>query len=89
MRHITRVEFPLNLVIIRYNDDDDPQWVDEQVLVADWQKHPHVQRLAHVAYHALLLLVEHPEKVRVHDEVLQEWLGRLFDEHPAEGHDAP
>lgn len=89
MRHITRVEFPRNLVIIKYRDDDDPKWVDEQVLVVDWRKHPNVERLAHVAYHTLLLLVEHPERVSAPDEALQEWLGRVFSLQSEQEHENP
>ena len=89
MRHITRADFQRNLVIIHYNDDDDPKWVDEQVLVVDWRKHPNVERLAHVSYHTLLLLVEHPERVAIPDEVLQEWLGRLFSPSPEQEHEKP
>lgn len=40
MKHITRVEFPRNLIVIRHHDDADPKWVDERVLVVDWRKHP-------------------------------------------------
>ena len=89
MSHITRVEFPRNLVIIRYNDDEDSKWVDERVLVVDWRKHPNVERLAHVAYHTLLLLVEHPERVAAPDEALQEWLGRVFSLQSEQEHEKP
>ena len=89
MKHISRVEFPRNLVIIRYNDDEDSKWVDERVLVVDWRKHPNVERLSHVAYHALLLLIEHPERVAAPDEALQEWLGRVFSLQPEQEHEKP
>ena len=89
MRQISRIDFQNNLVIIRYNDDADPKWVDEQVLVVNWRKHPNVERLAHVAYHSLLLLVEHPERVSAPDEALQEWLGRVFSLQPEQEHEKP
>lgn len=89
MRQISRIDFQNNIIAIRYNDDADPKWVDEQVLVVNWRKHPNVERLAHVGYHAFHLLVEHPERVAVSDEVLQEWLSQLFAEHPEQGHEKP
>ena len=89
MKEIKRVEFQKDIVAIRYRDKDDPAWVDERLLIVDSQKDPHVARLTHVAYHLLLLLVEHPDLVSNNDEVLQEWISRLFQERPAEGHDTP
>lgn len=89
MRQISRIDFQNNLVIIRYNDDADPKWVDEQVLVVNWRKHPNVERLAHVGYHVFHLLIEHPERVASYDEVLQEWLGRLFNRESSEDHTVP
>lgn len=89
MKHINRVDFQKNVVIIRYTDDQDPRWADERVLVVDWTKSLNAERLSHVAYHVFHLFIEHPDRVTVNDEVLQEWLGRLFDEHPAEEHETP
>ena len=89
MKEIKRVEFQKDIVAIRFRDKDDPAWVDERLLIVDCQKDPHVARLVHVSYHLLLLLVEHPDLVSSNDEVLQEWIGRLFQERPVEGHDTP
>ncbi len=89
MRQISRIEFQQNLIILRYNDDDDPKWVDEKALVVDWRKDANIVRLTHVGYHLFDIVVENPHIITVHDEALLEWVGRLFDEHPVEGHDTP
>lgn len=89
MRQINRIDFQDNLIIIRYKDDANPKWVSEQVLTVKWRNDSHVERLVHVGYHIFLLLVERPDLVATHDEILTEWLGRLFDERPIEGHEAP
>ena len=89
MRRVSRVDFQNNLVIIRYNDDTDPRWVQEQVLVVNWRQSTNIDRLAHVGYHVFHLLVEHPEQTTVSDEVLQEWVGRLFSEEPDKEHEIP
>ena len=91
MRAISRIDFEENRFIIHYHDNADPKWVEEQVLAVncDWKKSAHVVRLAHVGYHCFHVLIEHPDGVEKHDEVLQEWLGRLFAEHLADGHERP
>ena len=87
MKHIYRIEFQKEVAAIRYRDKDDPPWVDERLLIVDWKNHAHVERLLHVAYHLFQLLVENPGSVSANDEVLQEWIGRLFQERPEQGHE--
>ena len=89
MRQISRIEFRRNLVILRYNDDADPKWVDERVLVVDWSQDNNLVRLTHVGYHLFDVVIENPQLVATNDEALLEWVGRLFDEHPIEGHERP
>ena len=91
MKEIKRVEFQKDVIAIRYRDKDDPAWVEEQVLVVDcdWKKNAHVVRLAHVGYHCFHVLIEHPDVVEKNDEILTEWLTKLFDERLADGHERP
>jgi len=89
MRQISRIEFQKNLIILHYNDDADQKWVSEKVLVVDWSKDANIVRLTHVGYHLFDVLIENPQLVAANDEALLEWVGRLFDEHPAEGHGTP
>ena len=89
MRQISRIEFQRNLIIIRYNDDGDPKWVDEKVLVVDWKKDANIVRLTHVGYHLFDVLIENPQLAATNDEALLEWVRRLFDEHPIEGQERP
>ena len=89
MRHVTALDFGEKYLLIRYWDDDDPGWVRGRELAVDWRKNAHIERLAPVSYHIAYLVVENPDALIIPDEVLQEWLGRLFDEHPAEGHENP
>ena len=89
MREISRIEFQKDDLIIRFNDATAPTWVEEEILVVNWRQDAHLRRLAHVGYHCFHLLIEHPDFVEKNDEVLHEWLGKLFSEHPAEEHDAP
>ena len=89
MKQIHRIDFKEGTIAVRYTDDQDPKWAKERILDVDWRESAHVERLAHVGYHVFLLLVEHPELVETHDEILQEWVGRLLDQRPVEGHEAP
>ncbi len=89
MRRISRIEFEQTCTILHYHDDADPRWVDERVLVVDWRQDANVVRLTHVAYHLFDILIENPKVITLHDEALLEWVGRLFAEHPAEGHERP
>ena len=89
MKHVHGVDAKKDHLIIRYSDDDDPPWVWGRELVVGWKDDPRVRRLAHVGYHVFHLLVNDPKAVTVNEEILQEWLGRLFDEHPREGHEHP
>ena len=69
--------------------DQDPKWADERVLVVDCKQGTLAQRLTHVGDHVFYLFVENPVLVDKEEEILQEWLGRLFDSHPAENHNLP
>ncbi len=89
MRQINRIEFQRKLIILRYNDDADPSWVDEKVLVVDWSKNANVVRLAHVGYHLFDVLIESPNVVVMNDEALLEWIGKLFVGYREEGHNTP
>lgn len=89
MRYVKEVDFRKDIIVIRYTDDDDPAWAAGRELVIDWRKNPNVERLIHVAYHVLHLFVDNPAAVTVNDEVLQEWLGRLLQEQPGDGHETP
>jgi hypothetical protein len=89
MTYVKEVDFRKDVVVIRYTDDEAPAWAVGRELVIDWRKNPNVERLIHVAYHILHLLVTDPAAVAANDEVLQEWVGRLLQEQPEEGHDAP
>ncbi len=89
MRQISRIEFQKSLIILRYNDDADPKWVDERVLVVDWSKDANIVRLTHVGYHLFDVLIEDPRIVTLNYEALLEWIGKLFADYPEDGHDAP
>ena len=89
MKHVREVDFHKDGVVIRYVDDDDPEWVRGHELALNVKKHPHVDRLLHVAYHVFALFVNDPQGVSANDEVLQEWIGRLLVEQPEDGHDSP
>ena len=89
VQRVKVVEFGKNLIYIRYTDDNDPPWARGRELAIDWEKNAHVERLAHVAYHIFRLFITNPEAVAANDEILQEWIGKLLNEHPEEGHELP
>jgi len=92
MKRINRVEYDYerDRVTIHYSDEQDPEWAEGRVLAVTWGNSSHVVgRLMHVACHIFLLLVENPKCAETNDEILQEWLGRLFYKHPAEEHEVP
>lgn len=89
MKYVKAVDFQKDYLLVRYTDDEDPAWAVGREVAIDWRKDSKVQRLAHVAYHLFYLFVADPNAVTKNDEVLQEWIGRLLDERPEEGHDLP
>ena len=92
MKRINRVEYDYDRdrVTIQYSDEQDPKWVEGRVLAVTWGNSSHVVgRLMHVTCHIFLLLVQNPDYVETHDEILQEWLGKLFHEQPEDEHETP
>ena len=81
MKHITGVDCPRkNYLVIHYWDDADPEWVDGRKLVLYMRAHPNVRRLCNVTSNIFELLATRPEAVTANEEVLQEWVGKLFQE---------
>lgn len=89
MTHLKRIDFDGNIIAIRYTDEQDPKWIEERLLAVNWRESSHLRRLVHVACHVFLLLIQNPECLETHDEVLQEWLGKLFHEQLEEEHETP
>ena len=92
MKRINRVEYDYDgdRVTIQYSDAQDPKWVEGRVLAVTWRNSSHVVgRLMHVTCHIFILLVQNPECLEANDEILQQWVGRLFDEQPVEDHETP
>ena len=86
---LKRIDFGENLISIKYIDENDPKWVKDRVLTVNWRENSHLRRLGHVGCHMFLLLIQNPECVETHDEVLQEWIGKLFHEQLEEEHETP
>ena len=89
MTQLKRIDFDKNIIAVRYTDDQDPEWAEERLLVVNWTKSSHLRRLIHVACHVFLLLIQNPEFVETHDEILEEWLSQLFNNDLAEEHEVP
>ena len=91
MRHITGVDCPRkNYLVIHYWLDEDPEWVDGRKVSIYLRADPMVKRLVNITSRIFELLLDQPEKLASNEEVLQEWLLRIWEEEGRpESHDIP
>ena len=85
MKHIHRIDFQEDAIVLRFTDDLQPKWVEEGIAFLHWREHPHAVRLARVGLSIFRLFLERPEFIETHDEVIQEWLSQVFNERTVEG----
>ncbi len=86
MRHITGVDCPRkNYLVIHYWLDEDPEWVDGRKVSIYLRADPTVKRLVNITSRIFELLLDQPEKLASNEEVLQEWLGKVWQEEGASG----
>ena len=84
MKRVHGVQALKDRIVIRYSDDEDPPWVWGREADVAWREDPNVRRITHLACHLFLLLLDDPKAVPANEEILQEWVARLFREHSHE-----
>jgi len=72
-------------LVISYSDDADPPWVWGREVDVSWKENPGIGRVVRLTSNLLELLVGDPQAIPANEEVLQEWIARLFREHSQEG----
>ena len=84
MKRVHGVQALKDRIVIRYSDDDDPPWVWGREVDVAWKDDPHVRRITHLTSHLCLLLLGDPKAVPANEEILQEWIAKLFRGHSHE-----
>jgi hypothetical protein len=83
MVHVHRIEFQKDAIVVRYTDDEQPKWSEERIGFIHWREHPNATGLARVGISIFRMFVENPEFIAQNDEVIQEWLGKVFNDKTA------
>ena len=88
MKHVHGVQALKDRIVIRYSDDTDPPWVWGREVDVAWKDDPHVRRIVRLTCDLFLLLLADPQAAPANEEILQEWIARLFREHSGDGQKA-
>ena len=88
MKHVHGVRALKDRLVISYSDDGDPPWVWGREVDVSWKENPHIERVTRLTAKLLTLLVADPQAIPANEELLQEWIARLFRETPSDGQGA-
>ena len=84
MKRVHGVRALKDRLVISYSDDDDPPWLWGREVDVAWKENPHIGRVVRLTSNLLELLVGDPQAIPANEEILQEWIARLFREHSHE-----